>query len=226
MAGQRVTAYSICAVSMINQMFIRSDVYGPILDLDNTRHVTRFYSRVRGGYYSNNPNANGISKSVRTNNPGALNYSNWQKRIRDFAGTMPADNQGNRTTIFATPESGVAAWLHLIKHRYKFGHSGELKILELARRYAGGHEVSERLVDNYIRGWSRWSKGYFKEPSRVRFDDSRRLLLLARAMFAHEAGHASPLSDRQILFGISNHIFLFSGASGSRRESKITPLLP
>ncbi|MGI9378622.1 MAG: hypothetical protein ACR2OW_03145 [Methyloligellaceae bacterium] len=196
---------------MINQTLRRSGDYSSISAAENARYETRFYSRIKGGYYSNDPNARGISKSVRTNNPGALNFSGWQKRIKDFVGLTRADRWGNRTTIYATPESGVAAWLHLIRYRYKNGRSGALKITDLARHYAGGRKVSEKSVEKYIRGWTRWSEGNINEQSVVRLDDCHHLLRLARAVFAHEAGHISPLNDSQIFYGINNHTFLLRG---------------
>ena len=61
-------------------------------------------SLVPGGFFSADPEDMHVPRSVRTNNPGALNISAWQKERRGFVGVTPPDSAGNKTTIYRTPE--------------------------------------------------------------------------------------------------------------------------
>lgn len=161
-----------------------------------------FRSLVPGGFYSDDPFDLKVKRSIRTNNPGALNKSIWQLSYPGFAGVTQPDSAGNKTTIYRTPEHGVGAWLHLIAERYGFGYDGTLTLKGLAMRYAGSTDPDAPPVATYVAGWAAASGGQLDADTPIALGDDARILLLARAMYRHEAGAASPLHDDQIIFGI------------------------
>ncbi len=152
-----------------------------------------------GGFYSSDPYDLSVKRAIRTNNPGALNISSWQRRFPGFVGTTDPDRAGNVTTIYRTPEHGVAAWYHLLTNRYRYGENGTLVVGTLARRYAGVDRVNHRAAQAYINGWRRFSNRRLNADSRIHLASEDQVLLLARAMFAHEIGSNSPLKDEQII---------------------------
>lgn len=159
-----------------------------------------FTSLVPGGFFSATPDDHAVPRSIRTNNPGALNISDWQRRRAGFAGVTESDRAGNRTTIYRTPEHGVAAWFHLLSVIYGLGSKTSFRIGELARRYAGTE--SGPAVDGYIAGWRAGSRGTIGEQTDLSLADDGQTLNLARTMFRHEAGRDSPLHDDQIGFAV------------------------
>jgi hypothetical protein len=75
----------------------------------NKKRKVRFGTLVKDGWFSATPDDTGISRAIRTNNPGALNMSAaWQRMRPGFVGQIPADAAGNVTTIYQTPEQGIA----------------------------------------------------------------------------------------------------------------------
>jgi hypothetical protein len=134
---------------------------------------------------------------------GALNFSSWQKALRGYVGLTPPDNSPNRnrTTIYRTPEHGVAAWFVLLSKRYGFGNTGTFTLEQLARKYAGSGAGSSE-INTYIKGWSKASDGTLNTDSVFRLSKTEEMLPLGKAMFAHEIGRPSPLMDDQIRFGI------------------------
>lgn len=166
----------------------------------NPKYGVVFDSLVPGGYFSPDPDDLSVDRSVRTNNAGAINISNWQKKRRGFVGETFADKHGNRTAIYRTPEHGVAAWYHLITRKYGFT---DFTLEEMARRYAGTSKPGP--VNAYVNGWIAGSGGALDASSRIDVVDNGQMLTFAKAMFAHErrGGAATPLSDVQILFGIN-----------------------
>jgi hypothetical protein len=125
---------------------------------------------------------------------------------KGYVGVTQPDHSPDRniTTIFRTPEHGVAAWYHLVSQIYGFGASGAFALAELARRYAGA--MSGAAVDDYLAGWSRWSHNALNPDSVLNAGSSADMLVLARAMFSHEAGQPTPAHDDQIAFAIQNEI--------------------
>ena len=103
----------------------------------NKKRKVRFGTLVKNGWFSATPDDTGISRAIRTNNPGALNISAWQRTRPGFVGQTPADAAGNITTIYRTPEQGIAAWYFLLFNRYGFGKAGQFDLASLARKYAG-----------------------------------------------------------------------------------------
>src|ERR1700716_908249 len=102
----------------------------------NPRFNAFFTSLVPGGFFSSNPDSND-KRSIRTNNPGALNISSWQRSRPGFVGVTADDGKGNVTSIYCAPEYGVASWYHLLAVIYDFARTGSFTIQQLARKYAG-----------------------------------------------------------------------------------------
>jgi N-acetylmuramoyl-L-alanine amidase len=171
----------------------------------NSKYNVYFDALVSGGFFSHDPDDLKVKRSIRTNNPGALNFRPWQKSMRGYVGITPPDNSPNRnrTTIYRTPEHGIGAWYELLANRYGFAARPSFTLQELARKYAGGN-ASPAEVRAYTRGWSKASGGALNEASVFHMRDTDELLTLGKAMFEHEIGRASPVADAQIRFGIEN----------------------
>jgi N-acetylmuramoyl-L-alanine amidase len=169
----------------------------------NDKYGVYFDSLVPGGFFSHDPDDLKVRRSIRTNNPGALNFSTWQKTVRGYVGITPPDNSSNhnRTTIYRTPEHGVAAWFILLADRYGFGAAGSFSLDALAKKYAG-RDASDADIRAYSKGWSNASAGALTPGSVFHLQSTDELLSLGKAMFAHEIGKASPVSEAQIRFGI------------------------
>jgi hypothetical protein len=169
----------------------------------NPQFKVTFESLVPGGFFSSDPEDLKVPRSIRTNNAGALDYSVWQKRRLGYVGVTQPDNSPNRniTTIYRTPEHGVAAWYYLISRLYNFP-GGSFSLEDLARHYAGGNDPA--TIQDYIVGWTRWLDSSFPANGRIAVGDTKTMAALGKAMFSHEAGKATPLHDNQISFGIEN----------------------
>ena len=159
-------------------------------------------SLVPGGFFSADPYNLSVARSIRTNNPGAMNYTSWQGSRKGFVGITQPDSAGNKTTIYRTPEHGVAAWYHLLCQIYGYRALPTFTLASLAQRYAGAQSGS--AVNGYIAGWTRWSNGTITATSAFNANDPSQMLLLAKAMFSHEAGQNTPVQDQQITFAIQN----------------------
>src|SRR5271166_4611502 len=162
-----------------------------------------YRSLVPGGFFSSNPTELTVKRSIRTNNPGALNISGWQKTFPGFAGETQPDAAGNVTTIYVTPEHGVGAWYHLLAVRYGYGPNGVIRIGDLAQRYAGVNSETDPAAKNYIAGWRKWSGNQLDKDSQVHLVDDGEMLLLGHGMFGNEIGGNSPLHDNQITTALS-----------------------
>jgi hypothetical protein len=162
-----------------------------------------FTALVPGGFFSSDPNASGVPRSIRTNNPGALNISTWQKSRPGFVSVTADDGKGNVTSIYCAPEYGVASWYHLLAQVYGFAAAGSFTIEQLAGKYAGGG-AAQSTVDNYVNVWCSVADPKLTASSVIQFSDDNAMLNLARAMYRNEAGRPTPLSESQILFGIQN----------------------
>ena len=164
----------------------------------NPDYGVTFSSLTPGGFFSSDPDDLSVKRSIRTNNPGALNITNWQKDFPGYVGVTGADAAGNRTTIYRTPEHGIGAWFHLLTDRYDYGPDGVVRIGELAKRYAGVQSENAAAARSYVAGWKRFSGDRLEAASTVTLSNDDEVLLLARAMFGHEIGDRSPLKDDQI----------------------------
>jgi D-alanyl-D-alanine carboxypeptidase len=146
-----------------------------------------------------------VRRSIRSNNPGALNISAWQKKRPGFVGVTKDDGQGNITAIYSSPEYGVAAWYCLLSEKYRFASlpGAAFSMDQLAHKYAGSDASSEKIA-NYVNGWSRLAERPLSSDSMIHLDNDDEMLNLARAMYKLEAGTHLQLSNDQILFGIGN----------------------
>ncbi len=187
------TASSV--VSALSVLGAQSGVY-------NAKYGVWFASLVSGGFFSSNPDDLSVPRSIRTNNPGALNISPWQESRRGFVAITPPDSAGNRTTIYRTPEHGVASWYYLLSDRYGFGTAGSFTVTQLAVRYAGVNSSDDPAVRAYLTGWAHASGGLLDPDTVIALADDNSMLNLAKGMFGHEAGKASPLQDEQIFYGV------------------------
>jgi peptidoglycan hydrolase-like protein with peptidoglycan-binding domain len=169
----------------------------------NDKYKVTFRSLVAGGFYSHDPDDMSVKRAIRTNNPGALNITGWQKTFPGYVGITPPDSAGNKTTIYVTPEHGVGAWFHLLSQRYGYGATGSLRIGDLARRYSGTSSETSAASRAYVAGWKRGSGGALNAGSVIDLGDDSGVLMLAKAMFFHEIGSASPLKDVQIVEGVT-----------------------
>jgi D-alanyl-D-alanine carboxypeptidase len=169
----------------------------------NAKYDAYFIALVPNGFFSSDPDDLGVPRSRRSNNPGALNISPWQKKRPGYVGVTKDDGHGNVTTIYSSPEYGVAAWYFLLSDRYGFASSSDrsFAIDRLARKYAGAN-ASQATVDNYVNGWSRLAERPITSTSLIHLDSDAEMLNLARAMYKLEAGAHLTLGNDQILFGI------------------------
>jgi hypothetical protein len=165
---------------------------------------TQFGSLVPGGFFSSAPFDHSVPRSIRTNNAGALNISSWQRTRPGFVGVTEPDGSSNHnvTTIYRTPEHGVGSWFHLIKGIYGFGAAGNFTIDQLAQRYAGS--ATGPSVTGYHAGWSHFSGGTMVAATVISLASNTDMLALAKAMFGHEAGIATPLHDDQITYAVAH----------------------
>ena len=163
-----------------------------------------FGALVPGGFFSSDPEDLNVRRSIRTNNPGALNYSLWQQSRLGYVGITQPDSSSsqNRTSIYRTPEHGVAAWFHLVSQIYFPG--GEFSLNDLALRYAGSNNPAR--IHAYITGWNIWLDPQIDPSMPLSVSDSTFMLNLGKAMFSHEAGIQTPLHDDQITFAIEREI--------------------
>lgn len=165
---------------------------------------TQFGSLVPGGFFSSDPSNHSVPRSIRTNNPGALNICSWQKARPGFVGVTEADGSSNHnvTTIYRTPEHGIGSWFYLLKDVYGFGATGNFTIDRLAQHYAGS--ASGPAVTEYIAGWSRFSGGMVVAATIISLANDTDMLTLAKAMFGNESGIATPLHDDQITYAVAH----------------------
>jgi N-acetylmuramoyl-L-alanine amidase len=171
----------------------------------NDKYGVYFDALVAGGFFSHDPDDLHVRRSIRTNNPGALNFSNWQKTMKGYVGITPPDNSPNqnRTTIYRTPEHGVAAWFSLLADRYGYADTGPFSLLTLASKYAGA-KASDADIRAYTDGWAKASGNKLTPASTFDIRDTDTLFVLGRAMFTHEIGGKCPLGDDQIRYGIDH----------------------
>jgi D-alanyl-D-alanine carboxypeptidase len=178
----------------------------------NKKRKTRFGTLTDGGWFSAAPDDVAVNRAIRTNNPGALNIAAWQRKRPGFVGKTLPDAAGNQTTIYQTPEHGVAAWWYLLFVVYGFGNDGQFELGSAAKKYAGGR-ANQRQIKAYIDGWSKWSNGALQSNTIIHFTSNDEMLMFAAAEFAHEAAAVSPLAEAQILKG-----FALERQTGSRKK--------
>lgn len=152
--------------------------------------MTDFRSMLPNGFFGDGRNG---PVSIRSNNPGAINGAPWETNYPGFVGNVKYDGR-NDTTVFETPEYGVAAWWELLK-RYRNMYNMKT-VSEIIRTYGGGQDYS-----NYANAVEQWTGLDGDYEIVLDGSDDENLLKFAKAMFRYEAGQPTPLHDEQILYG-------------------------
>jgi hypothetical protein len=160
-----------------------------------------FTALVGGGFFSSEPDNLHILRAIRTNNPGALNDSLWQHARPGYVGKTIADNKGNQTAIYSSPEYGVASWYTLLADHYKFKQSGTFTVEQLAHAYAGGG-ADPSAIAGYIKGWCKLADTQLSANSIIQLSNDDEMLNLAHAIFRNESFAKVMISNEQALFGI------------------------
>lgn len=168
---------------------------------DAMEALPNYRSLTENGFFSSAPFDLSVPRAIRTNNPGALNVTKWQRAFPGFAGVTAPDSKGNVTSIYVTPEHGIGAWHHLFTDRYGFGEQGRFNLTTLAGRYAGIEDLDHPAVRAYVAGWRRFAPA-LANLDELHLDNDEHMVSLAKGMFGHEAGRTSPLHDSQVVEGL------------------------
>ncbi|RUW53020.1 hypothetical protein EOA32_10740 [Mesorhizobium sp. M1A.F.Ca.ET.072.01.1.1] len=158
-----------------------------------------------GNFFSGQPDADYDSsntltrRALRTNNPGAINISNWQRdSMNGYMGCTLPDRHGNQTAIYEAPEYGVGAWGFLLRKIYFNGSKDKVTVGAIVDKYRG-----KNSRDPYIDGYKRYSAGKFSEEYEVDLYNNAILARLAIASYSHEFGSWYPLTDDQLMAGFA-----------------------
>lgn len=156
--------------------------------------MTNFRSLIGG------PFGDGKTGSVafRANNPGAINGAAWERSMPGYVGEVTYDGHNN-TTVFETPEQGVAVWIELLR-RYRA--RGQQTVESIIVTYGGGQA---NYPTEYLSTVLRWTGLLRSTEIKGDGSDDVTLLKFAKAMFAYESGFHPPKplpwTDAQILYG-------------------------
>lgn len=154
--------------------------------------MANYRSLVPGGFFSSPEDPAHYPVSIRSNNPGAVNGASWLRAMPGYVTEIKFDGKNN-TTIFETPEQGVAVYFELLK---RYAANGKTSIGQIIKQYGGGQDYS-----GYITTVSKWTG--LPASTEIDLDDDATLLPFAKAMFRYEAGRVPPWSDAQILYGFN-----------------------
>lgn len=160
------------------------------LDVPRISSVARGrYHSLIGGFFAT-PDDRNLPVSIRMNNPGAVNGAAWEQQWPGYVDTTET-TPGNKTTIFESPEEGVAVWWELMR---KYRDAGATTVGAIINRYGGGQDYSAYVT------FVLKQTGY-TATKQIDLADDKALLPFAKAMFRYEAGRPTPLSDAQIVYG-------------------------
>ena len=151
--------------------------------------MPNYRSLVLGGFYAK-PDDKSLPVSIRSNNPGAVNGAAWERSMPGYVTEIKYDGKNN-TTIFETPEYGVAVWYELMR---RYHAAGARTVEGIIRKYGGGQDYSGYL--DVVVGWT----GFGRNKA-IDLNDLDTLLIFAKAMFRYEAGRPTPVHDDQIMYG-------------------------
>lgn len=136
--------------------------------------------------------------AFRANNPGAINGAAWERNMPGYVGEMTYDGRNN-TTVFETPEQGVAVWIELLR-RYRA--RGKSTVESIITMYGGGQA---NYPTEYLGTVLQWTGLLRSTDIQTEGGDDVTLLKFAKAMFAYESGYHPPRplpwSDAQIVYG-------------------------
>lgn len=157
--------------------------------------MTNFRSLV-GGYFGDGSKVDARGKkipvSLRANNPGAVNGAPWERQMPGYVTEIKYDGVNN-TTVFETPEHGVAVYWTLLK---KYRDNGRTTIRQIITRYIGVKGAQDYI--NSVTRMTGWS-----DDTVIDIWHDASVLPFAKAQFRHEAGVPIPWSDAQILYGFN-----------------------
>jgi D-alanyl-D-alanine carboxypeptidase len=158
-----------------------------------------------GNFFSSQPDADYNSsntltrRALRTNNPGAINISKWQRDgMQGYVGSTLPGPDGNKTAVYETPEHGIAAWGFLLRKIYFNGKKDKVTVGEIVDKYRGTNSRAP-----YVDGYKTFSDGRFGEDYEVDLYDNAELARLAIASYSHEFGFWYPLTDEQLMAGFA-----------------------
>jgi hypothetical protein len=184
--------------------------------------MTNYRSLVPGGFYSKDPADKSVPVAIRMNNPGAINGAAWLRaypgyvsEITTSTSTVGGKTVPNKSTIFETPEHGVAVWYELMR---KYRTAGATTVAKIITRYGGGQNYSGYIADVTKR------TGLHADYEIKLTGDDENLLKFAKAMFRHEAGRDTPLMDSQIRYGFT--LGRNAGATPASPGSVVSPAPP
>lgn len=176
-----------------------------------------FYSSwAHRGYHSDNPMS---KRALRSNNPGAVNISNWQRdTMKGYVGRTEADasSDANKTTIYSAPEYGVAMWAFLLRVKYFNGRRDPVSLRAIIDKYRGGLSP-----DPYLAGYKKYSQGVLEPNSMIDLYKPDQLGRLAIAAYSHELGFWFPLTNGQMDMAVAicdGYVQSWQGRAASQAE--------
>ena len=189
------------SVSLVEPFYERSSNSAP------SRKEFEFKAVIESRFFSHWPNSGRdrrdplTLRTIRCNNPGAINRASWRRKIPGYVGVTRPDNSedGNQTMIFTSPEFGVAAWRFWFT-KVMFPGVRRTSIADIVKKYAGNPAKEEAYFVGYLN---------FSPPDRpmtrdviidLQNDDDMRVL--AQLQFSHETGFRYPLTDAQFAEGV------------------------
>lgn len=182
--------------------------------------MANYRSLVIGGFFANPDIDKDLPVAIRFNNPGAVNGSAWERSYPGYVSEVETTT-GNHSTIFETPEHGIAVWFELMR---KYHDVGATTVEKIIRRYGGSNQDYSEYVEAVT---NRTGFSPFKE---IHLDGTPEhepeLIKFAKAMFRQEAGTKWPNSNRQIIPWSDDQIkYGFAFAREYARTGKI-PVAP
>ena len=131
-----------------------------------------------------------IPASIRTNNPGAMWYAEWQKKYGVLGKQNLADGlgQGNNAAMFPTPEAGAAAQFELLQ---RYGAKG-WDLRKAITTWSGGNS-SDQYVNSVAGKLGMSPDAKLSNLMRDQTSATR----LAKYMAVQEAGKSYPMDDKQ-----------------------------
>lgn len=158
--------------------------------------MTNYRSLIPGGFFWNgtkfDKDGKKVPVSIRANNPGAVNGAAWERELPGYVTDIKYDGKNN-TTIFETPEHGVATYWELLRRYRDLYHLST--VWGILGRYIG--PAGQQDYFNSVRD----KTGFGKDQVVDLYSDAV-LMPFAKAQFRHEAGVPIPWSDAQIKYGL------------------------
>lgn len=155
--------------------------------------MPNYRALVAGGFFAR-PDDKTLPVSIRSNNPGAVNGASWERSMPGYVTEIKYDGKNN-TTVFETPEHGVAVYYTLLK---KYRAVGAVTVRDIIWKYGGG----QANYTAYAQKVAEWTGLSLDQEIALHGSDDI-LLKFAKAMFRYEAGRDPPWLDAQIRYGFA-----------------------